>query len=82
MFRSVANNSRSNFYRNFLQLVFTADPSGRLLKYDPKTKETTVLLRDLQFPNGVSLSKDGSFFVFCEGMRGRLALYPKTCYFV
>ncbi|KAF3323503.1 strictosidine synthase 3-like protein [Carex littledalei] len=61
--------------RNFMQLVFTADPSGRLLKYDPKTKETTVLLRDLQFPNGVSLSKDGSFFVFCEGSRGRLNRY-------
>jgi len=61
--------------RNFMQLVFTADPSGRLLKYDPKTKETTVLLRDLQFPNGLSLSKDGSFFVFCEGSRGRLSRY-------
>jgi sugar lactone lactonase YvrE len=54
-----------------MQLVFTAHPSGRLLKYDPKTKETIVLLRDLQFPNGVSMSKDGSFFVFCEGSRGR-----------
>ncbi|EYU22989.1 hypothetical protein MIMGU_mgv1a0124101mg, partial [Erythranthe guttata] len=52
--------------RNFLQLVFSGDDSGRLLKYDPSTKETTVLIRNLQFPNGVSLSKDGSFFVFCE----------------
>lgn len=61
--------------RNFMQLVFSGDPSGRLLKYDPKTKETTVLQRNLQFPNGVSLSKDGSFFVFCEGSRGRLSRY-------
>jgi sugar lactone lactonase YvrE len=58
-----------------MQLVFAGDPSGRLLKYDPKTKETTVLHRNLQFPNGVSLSKDGSFFVFCEGSRGRF-IYP------
>ncbi|KAJ3673260.1 hypothetical protein LUZ60_006634 [Juncus effusus] len=67
----------STFYqrRNFMQLVFTADPSGRLLKYNPKTKETTVLIRDLQFPNGVSMSKDKSFFVFCEGVRGRLTRY-------
>ena len=57
-----------------MQLVFTAEPSGRLLKYDPLTKETSVLARDLQFPNGVSLSKDKTFFVFCEGPRGRLDL--------
>lgn len=54
-----------------MQLVFSGDASGRLLKYNPQTKETTVLHRNLQFPNGVSLSKDGSFFVFCEGSRGR-----------
>ncbi|KAF3439489.1 hypothetical protein FNV43_RR17767 [Rhamnella rubrinervis] len=61
--------------RNFLQLVFSGEDSGRLLKYNPTTKETTVLLRNLRFPNGVSLSKDGSFFVFCEGSMGRLRKY-------
>lgn len=54
-----------------MQLVFSAEPSGRVLKYDPKTKETTVLIRNLQFPNGLSLSEDYSFFVFCEGSIGR-----------
>lgn len=68
--------SSSNFQRrNFMQLVFTGEPSGRLLKYNPVTKETTVLLRNLQFPNGVSMSKDKSFFVFSEGSRGRLSRY-------
>lgn len=61
--------------RNFLQLVFSGDDSGRVLKYDPNTKKTTVLVRNLQFPNGVSLSKDGSFLVFCEGSIGRLRRY-------
>uniref|UniRef100_A0A0D9VZ23 Strictosidine synthase conserved region domain-containing protein n=1 Tax=Leersia perrieri TaxID=77586 RepID=A0A0D9VZ23_9ORYZ len=61
--------------RNFKQLAFSADPSGRLLKYNAKTKETTVLHRNLQFPNGVSMSKDRSFFVFSEGNRGRLSRY-------
>lgn len=61
--------------RNFMQLVFSSEDSGRLLKYDPLTKETTVLLRGLQFPNGVSLSKDGSFLVLCEGSPGRLVKY-------
>ncbi|KMZ57153.1 putative Strictosidine synthase [Zostera marina] len=61
--------------KNFMQLIFTAEPSGRLLKYSPVTKETTVLVDHLQFPNGVSLSKDGSFLVFCELMLGRLSRY-------
>ncbi|KAI4334154.1 hypothetical protein L6164_018879 [Bauhinia variegata] len=61
--------------RNFIQLVFSGENSGRVLKYNPVTKETTVLLRNLQFPNGISLSKDGSFFVFCEGSIGRLRKY-------
>ncbi|KAK9280419.1 hypothetical protein L1049_014108 [Liquidambar formosana] len=61
--------------RNFMQLVFSGEDSGRVLKYDPLTKKTTVLVRHLQFPNGVSLSKDGSFFVFCEGSIGRLRKY-------
>ncbi|KAJ9707535.1 hypothetical protein PVL29_002531 [Vitis rotundifolia] len=31
------------------------DKTGRLLKYDPRTKEVTVLLRGLSFSNGVAL---------------------------
>lgn len=58
-------------YRNFLQLSFSADNTGRVLKYNQKTKETTVLLRNIQFPNGLSLSKDRSFFVYCEGLMER-----------
>ncbi|CAJ2654798.1 adipocyte plasma membrane-associated protein [Trifolium pratense] len=61
--------------RNFIQLVFSGDDSGKVLKYNPTTKETTVLVRNIQFPNGISLSKDGSFFVFCEGSIGRLRKY-------
>ncbi|CAL1390493.1 unnamed protein product [Linum trigynum] len=61
--------------RNFMLLVFSAENSGRVLKYDPSTKKASVLVRNLQFPNGVSLSKDGSFFVFCEGALGVLHRY-------
>lgn len=61
--------------RNFLQLVFSGDDSGKVLKYNTATKETTVLVRNIQFPNGISLSKDGSFVVFCEGVVGRLRKY-------
>uniref|UniRef100_A0A7N0TI13 Strictosidine synthase conserved region domain-containing protein n=1 Tax=Kalanchoe fedtschenkoi TaxID=63787 RepID=A0A7N0TI13_KALFE len=68
--------SSTNYQRrNFIQLVFSAESTGRVLKYDPVTKQTTVLQRNLQFPNGITLSKDGSFFVFCEGAVGRLRRY-------
>ncbi|CAB4313541.1 unnamed protein product [Prunus armeniaca] len=36
--------------RNFMQLVFSAEDTGRVLKYNPTTKETTVLEKNLQFP--------------------------------
>ncbi|KAJ7298234.1 hypothetical protein O6H91_Y008600 [Diphasiastrum complanatum] len=58
--------------RNFMLAILAADNSGRLLKYDFKTKETSVLLRDLHFPNGISLSKDGSFLVLAETTTARL----------
>ncbi|XP_031121663.1 protein STRICTOSIDINE SYNTHASE-LIKE 3-like [Ipomoea triloba] len=61
--------------RNFFQLSFSAEDTGRVLKYNQRTKETTVLLRNIQFPNGLSLSKDGSFFVYCEGLMERLKKY-------
>ncbi|KAL2945526.1 Protein STRICTOSIDINE SYNTHASE-LIKE 3 [Bienertia sinuspersici] len=57
--------------RHFMQLVFSGEDGGRVLKYDPVKKETTVLLKNIQFPNGITLSKDGSFFIFCEGSIGR-----------
>jgi sugar lactone lactonase YvrE len=36
-------------------------PNGRLLSYDPTTKQTRVLLRNLYFANGVAVSPDQSF---------------------
>jgi sugar lactone lactonase YvrE len=50
---------------------FTADllehgPNGRLLAYDPKTKTTRTMLRDLYFANGVAVSPDQSFVLVVE----------------
>lgn len=39
---------------------------GRLLKYDPVTKKTSVLLDGLEFANGIALSQDQSFLVVAE----------------
>ncbi|KAL6993378.1 strictosidine synthase [Sarracenia purpurea var. burkii] len=41
-------------------------PYGRFMSYDPSTQQTKVLVRDLYFPNGVAISPDQSFVVFCE----------------
>lgn len=50
---------------------FTADllehrGNGRFLLYDPKTKTTRTLLRDLSFANGVAVSPDQSFALVAE----------------
>jgi sugar lactone lactonase YvrE len=39
---------------------------GRLLAYDPKTKQTKALLRELYFANGVAVSPDQSFVLVNE----------------
>lgn len=41
-------------------------PHGRFLSYDPSTKQTRVLLKDLYFANGVALSADQTFVIVCE----------------
>ena len=50
---------------------FTADllehrGNGRFLAYDPKTKTTRTLVRDLSFANGVAVSPDQSFALVNE----------------
>ncbi|KAK8950558.1 Strictosidine synthase 1 [Platanthera guangdongensis] len=42
-------------------VVITGDATGRLMKYDPATKEVSVLLSGLKFPNGVAVSRDRAF---------------------
>ncbi|RWW69683.1 hypothetical protein BHE74_00022706 [Ensete ventricosum] len=60
--------TRFGLHEYFLDLL-EARPNGRLLKFDPSTKETTVVLADLAFPNGVALSSDQDFLVVCETWR-------------
>ncbi|XP_061373084.1 protein STRICTOSIDINE SYNTHASE-LIKE 7-like isoform X2 [Gastrolobium bilobum] len=46
--------------------ILEGKPNGRFLSYNPATKNTTLLARDLYFPNGVAVSPDQHFVVFCE----------------
>ncbi|KAF0741436.1 adipocyte plasma membrane-associated protein-like isoform X2 [Aphis craccivora] len=51
------------------------DGTGRVLKYDPKTKKNTVLMKNLQFANGVELSDDESFILVSETGKYRVHKY-------
>lgn len=58
--------------RDYALLIITEDSTGRLLKYSPKTKKTTVILKNLTYPNGVAMSKHRDFLLFAETTKSRI----------
>jgi len=50
-------------------------PNGRFLAYDPRTKQTKILLNDLYFANGVAVSPDQSFVLVNETGAYRIRRY-------
>lgn len=58
-------------YDKWVLDLLEAKPYGRLLKYDPVTKKTTVLLDGLWFANGVALSPREDYIVICETWKFR-----------
>lgn len=58
-----------------MTMILSGDRTGRFLKYEKNTKNTTVLLTGLAFPNGVALSKDKSFVLVAEPTRFRILRY-------
>ena len=55
--------------------VLEHQPNGRFLAYDPKTKQTRVLLNDLFFANGVAVSPDQSFVLVNDTSSYRVRRY-------
>ncbi|KAB1212743.1 Strictosidine synthase 1 [Morella rubra] len=53
-------------------LIALGDNSGSLYKYDPTTKEVTVLLTGLAEPGGVAVSNDGTFVLVSEFLANRI----------
>lgn len=41
-------------------------PYGRFMSYDPSTKQTKVIARDLYYANGVEMSPNQDSVIFCE----------------
>ena len=59
---------------NFWLDIMEGEPHGRLWSYNPATKKTRVLLRNLFFANGLALSPDQNFVIFCETIMYFLSL--------
>ncbi|KAI7984968.1 Protein STRICTOSIDINE SYNTHASE-LIKE 12 [Camellia lanceoleosa] len=64
--------------RNITQPGFKGDSKGRLMKYDPKTKQVTVLLRGLAGVAGPAVSTDQSFVLVLEFLGKRVRKYWLT----
>ncbi|XP_047313767.1 protein STRICTOSIDINE SYNTHASE-LIKE 10-like [Impatiens glandulifera] len=65
--------------RNYIPSIVSGDKTGSLMKYDPKTKQVSVLLSNLSFPNGVALSEHGDFVLVSESTTGKiLRLWLRT----
>ncbi|CAI5459027.1 unnamed protein product [Closterium sp. Yama58-4] len=68
--------------RDFLPLLLEGRKDGRFMKYDIATGKTSVLVDKVAFANGVAISRDKKFVVFCETTYLRCHRYwirgPKT----
>ncbi|KAJ9687913.1 hypothetical protein PVL29_013909 [Vitis rotundifolia] len=85
LYFSVAS-SKFGLHHWYLDLL-EAKPHGQLLKYDPLLNETSILLDNLAFANGVALSQDEDFLVMAsdgfefvhasKALKHFLATFPK-----
>jgi ribose transport system permease protein len=49
--------------------------NGRIICYDPKTRSTRTVLKNLVFPNGICMTHDGQSFLFAETWACRISRY-------
>lgn len=60
------------FLRNGMQIMrfslmsVQGDRTGRVLKYDPKTRKTSFVAGGFFYSNGITLSKDESYLLVVE----------------
>ncbi|KAJ0787920.1 putative strictosidine synthase transcription factor WD40-like family [Helianthus annuus] len=62
-------------YYDSMPNLMEGRPDGRFLSYDPLTKQTQVIARDLYFANGVELSPNQDFVIYCESFMMRCHRY-------
>ncbi|KVI08726.1 protein STRICTOSIDINE SYNTHASE-LIKE 6-like [Cynara cardunculus var. scolymus] len=51
---------------DFVYDLLEGRPYGRFMSYDPSTKQTKVIARDLYYANGVEMSPNQDSVIFCE----------------
>lgn len=59
----------------FMMTLWSGERTGRLLKYDPSTGETSVVLEGLGFANGVALGPDEDYVLVNETTAYRVIRY-------
>ncbi|MBC9250185.1 gluconolactonase [Pseudomonas alcaligenes] len=70
------SDASSKFHQpDYLLDLLEGRPYGRLLRYDPTSGKTEVLLKDLYFANGVALSQHEDFVLVNETYRYRITRY-------
>jgi len=52
-----------------------SDPSGRVIKYNLRTKETETLVDNINFANGIEIDPEEKFILFCETGRAKIHKY-------
>ncbi|KAF7809599.1 protein STRICTOSIDINE SYNTHASE-LIKE 6-like [Senna tora] len=62
-------------FKEFIYDILEGKPHGRFISYDPSTKQTTLLASNLYFANGVAVSPDQQFVLFCETLLRRCKKY-------
>ncbi|WCJ24395.1 Protein STRICTOSIDINE SYNTHASE-LIKE 13 [Euphorbia peplus] len=60
---------------NHFYILLEGEATGRILRYDPATQTTHVVLGGLAFPNGIQLSNDQTFLLFTETTNCRIMKY-------
>lgn len=53
-------------FRDVFFVAVSGERSGRVIRYDKKTKEAKVIMDNLVCNNGLALNKDRSFLITCE----------------
>ncbi|XP_038154253.1 adipocyte plasma membrane-associated protein [Cyprinodon tularosa] len=58
--------------RDYLQLIMEATADGRVLEYDAETKELSVVMENLRFPNGIQLLPNEESVLVAETTMARI----------
>ncbi|XP_010516305.1 PREDICTED: protein STRICTOSIDINE SYNTHASE-LIKE 9-like [Camelina sativa] len=62
-------------FREVFFVTISGERSGRVIRYDKKTKEAKVIMDNFRCNNGLALNKDRSFLIVCDSATGLVHRY-------